>query len=144
MQTVPATVMPGLLDGIQLGISYPDAVSTWIETMDCGMLRANYFLTANGSTLTEAQKAGYQPFEVLKYLGTASSKPAMITLPYTFGAIGVAVGLFQALTSVQENTLTFVPKVAAMMVVFWVSMSFMTSTLVRFFTGTIVPMIAGS
>ena len=57
MQTVPATVMPGLLDGIQLGISYPDAVSTWIETMDCGLLRANYFLTANGSTLTEAQKA---------------------------------------------------------------------------------------
>lgn len=57
--------------------------------------------------------------------------------------IGLAVGLFQALTSVQENTLTFVPKVAAMMVVFWASMSFMTSTLLRFFTGTIVPMIAG-
>jgi flagellar biosynthetic protein FliQ len=54
------------------------------------------------------------------------------------------VGLFQALTSIQENTLTFVPKVAAMMVVFWVSMSFMTSTIVSFFTGTIVPMIAGS
>ena len=58
--------------------------------------------------------------------------------------VGLAVGLFQALTSVQENTLTFVPKVAAMMVVFWVSMSFMTSTLVTFFTATIVPMIAGS
>ena len=58
--------------------------------------------------------------------------------------VGLAVGLFQALTSVQENTLTFVPKVAAMMVVFWVSMSFMTSTLISFFTGTIVPLIAGS
>ena len=58
--------------------------------------------------------------------------------------VGLAVGLFQALTSVQENTLTFVPKVAAMMVVFWVSMSFMTSTLSSFFTGTIVPLIAGS
>ena len=58
--------------------------------------------------------------------------------------VGLAVGLFQALTSIQENTLTFVPKVAAMMVVFWVSMSFMTSTIVSFFTGTIVPMIAGS
>lgn len=57
--------------------------------------------------------------------------------------VGLGVGLFQALTSVQENTLTFVPKVAAMMVVFWVSMSFMTSTLLTFFTGTIVPMIAG-
>ena len=58
--------------------------------------------------------------------------------------VGLVVGLFQALTSVQENTLTFVPKVAAMMVVFWVSMSFMTSTLLAFFTTTIVPMIAGS
>ena len=58
--------------------------------------------------------------------------------------VGLVVGLFQALTSVQENTLTFVPKVAAMMVVFWVSMSFMTSTIVSFFTGTIVPMISGS
>jgi flagellar biosynthetic protein FliQ len=58
--------------------------------------------------------------------------------------VGLLVGLFQALTSIQENTLTFVPKVAAMMVVFWVSMSFMTSTIVSFFTGTIVPMIARS
>lgn len=56
---------------------------------------------------------------------------------------GVVVGLFQALTSVQEMTLTFVPKVGAMLIVFWVSMSFMTSTLVSFFTETIVPKIAG-
>lgn len=56
---------------------------------------------------------------------------------------GVIVGLFQALTSVQEMTLTFVPKAAAMMAVFWVSMSFMTSTLVAFFTDTIIPQIAG-
>lgn len=57
---------------------------------------------------------------------------------------GVAIGLFQALTSVQETTLTFVPKVGAMLVVFWVSMSFMTSTLVAFFTDRIIPLIAGS
>ena len=57
--------------------------------------------------------------------------------------VGVGVGLFQALTSVQEMTLTFVPKAAAMMAVFWVSMSFMTSTLVAFFTDTIIPQIAG-
>ena len=56
---------------------------------------------------------------------------------------GVAVGLFQALTSVQEMTLTFVPKVGAMLIVFWVSMSFMTETLVSFFTRTLVPLIAG-
>jgi flagellar biosynthesis protein FliQ len=57
---------------------------------------------------------------------------------------GVIVGLFQALTSVQEMTLTFVPKVGAMLIVFWVSMSFMTSTLVSFFTDRLIPLIAGS
>jgi flagellar biosynthesis protein FliQ len=40
------------------------------------------------------------------------------------------IGLFQALTSIQEMTLTFVPKLAAIVVVFWVSMGFMTETLV--------------
>ena len=57
---------------------------------------------------------------------------------------GLVVGLFQALTSIQENTLTFVPKVAAMLGVFWLSMSFMTSTLVSFFAEQIIPLIAGS
>lgn len=56
---------------------------------------------------------------------------------------GVVVGLFQALTSIQEMTLTFVPKAALMLVVFWASMSFMTATLVAFFQGTIIPQIAG-
>ena len=58
--------------------------------------------------------------------------------------VGVVIGLFQALTSVQEMTLTFVPKAAVMLGVFWLSMSFMTSTLVTFFTETIIPQIAGS
>jgi flagellar biosynthetic protein FliQ len=56
---------------------------------------------------------------------------------------GLAIGLLQALTSVQEMTLTFVPKVGAMLIVFWVSMSFMTATLVSFFTDRIIPQIAG-
>lgn len=56
---------------------------------------------------------------------------------------GVVVGLIQALTSVQEMTLTFVPKVAAMLAVYWASMSFMTATLVAFFTDGIIPLIAG-
>ena len=57
--------------------------------------------------------------------------------------MGVVIGLFQALTSVQEMTLTFVPKVGAMLAVFWASMSFMTATLVSFFTTTIIPLIEG-
>jgi flagellar biosynthetic protein FliQ len=58
-------------------------------------------------------------------------------------AAGIAIGLLQALTSVQEMTITFVPKVGAMLAVFWISMSFMTATLVSFFTQIVVPMIAG-
>lgn len=56
---------------------------------------------------------------------------------------GVVVGLFQALTSVQEATLTFVPKAGLMIAVFWASMSFMSATLVSFFTDRVVPLIAG-
>lgn len=58
-------------------------------------------------------------------------------------AAGLAVGLFQALTSIQEMTLTFVPKLLAIVVVFWISMNFMAGTLVSFFTGRIIPLIAG-
>jgi flagellar biosynthetic protein FliQ len=57
--------------------------------------------------------------------------------------VGLTIGLLQALTSVQEMTLTFVPKVGAMLAVFWVSMSFMTATLVTFFTDRLIPLIAG-
>lgn len=56
--------------------------------------------------------------------------------------VGLAIGLFQALTSIQEMTLTFVPKLAAMVAVFWASTAFMTETLVSFFRDRIVPLIA--
>lgn len=56
---------------------------------------------------------------------------------------GIVIGLFQALTSIQEMTLTFVPKLAAMVAVFWVSMSFMTGTLTAFFQTQLIPIIAG-
>jgi flagellar biosynthesis protein FliQ len=51
---------------------------------------------------------------------------------------GVGIGLFQALTSIQEMTLTFVPKLAAMIAVFWVSMSMMTDMLVAYFNEGII------
>jgi len=56
---------------------------------------------------------------------------------------GLIIGLFQALTSIQEMTLTFVPKLVAMLAMFWVSMGFMTETLTSFFRVQIVPLIAG-
>lgn len=57
--------------------------------------------------------------------------------------VGLVIGLFQALTSVQEMTLTFVPKLAAILAVFWVTMGFMTQSLTDFFTNRLVPLIAG-
>jgi flagellar biosynthetic protein FliQ len=71
---------------------------------------------------------------------------SLISVPILSAALvaGLVVGLFQALTSIQEMTLTFVPKLAAIVVVYWVSMSFMTATLVDFFQAEIVPMIAGT
>jgi hypothetical protein len=57
MQTSPASIVPGLLNGLQPTCSYPDAPSTWIETTDCGLLAGHYFLTPNGSALTDPEKA---------------------------------------------------------------------------------------
>lgn len=70
----------------------------------------------------------------------------MISSPILIAALvaGVVVGLFQALTSIQEMTLTFVPKLGVMIAVFWASMGFMTQSLVEFFRGSLIPMIAGS
>ncbi|MFP7674686.1 flagellar biosynthetic protein FliQ [Marivita sp. S0852] len=70
----------------------------------------------------------------------------VVSAPVLMSALlaGVSIGLFQALTSIQEMTLTFVPKLVAMLAVFWVSMSFMTRTLVDFFQATVIPSIAGS
>jgi flagellar biosynthetic protein FliQ len=40
-------------------------------------------------------------------------------------------------------TLTFVPKLGAIVLVFWATMGFMTQTLVSFFKGALIPLIAG-
>ena len=74
------------------------------------------------------------------WIAVRMSAPLLIVALVT----GVVIGLFQALTSVQEVTLTFVPKIGLMLVVFWVSMSFMTTILASFFTDQILPQIAGS
>ena len=69
----------------------------------------------------------------------------VVSIPILTAALvaGVSIGLVQALTSIQEMTLTFVPKLAAIVVVFWMSMGFMTQTLVSFFHDRIVPLIIG-
>ena len=47
-------------------------------------------------------------------------------------ATGIAIGLFQALTSIQEMTLTFVPKIIVMMATIVVFLPFMMTALIEF------------
>ncbi len=58
-------------------------------------------------------------------------------------AVGLAIGLLQALTSIQELTLTFVPKLMAILLVFWLSLAFMGQGLITFFQTRIIPLVAG-
>ncbi|MBI1417336.1 MAG: flagellar biosynthetic protein FliQ [Limimaricola sp.] len=69
----------------------------------------------------------------------------IISIPILTVALvsGLAVGLFQALTSVQEMTLTFVPKMICIVAVFWLTMGFMSRALVSFFQTGLIPLIAG-
>jgi flagellar biosynthetic protein FliQ len=69
----------------------------------------------------------------------------LVSMPILTVALvaGVSIGLLQALTSIQEMTLTFVPKLLAIVIVFWMSMGFMTQTLVSFFQDGIIPLIIG-
>ncbi|MEM9988966.1 MAG: flagellar biosynthetic protein FliQ [Pseudomonadota bacterium] len=68
---------------------------------------------------------------------------AFMASPLLISALvaGLVVGLLQALTSVQELTLTFVPKVAVMLVVFSLSASFMVGLVLRLFEERILPLI---
>lgn len=56
--------------------------------------------------------------------------------------VGVVIGLFQALTSIQEMTLTFVPKLAAILAVFWISMGYSGQLLVNFYKDQVIENIA--
>ncbi len=56
--------------------------------------------------------------------------------------VGLCVSLLQALTQIQEMTLTFVPKILAMFMTLMVATPFMLATLVEF-TQTLFLRIAG-
>jgi flagellar biosynthetic protein FliQ len=73
------------------------------------------------------------------WVAVVMSAPILVVALVT----GLVIGLFQALTSIQEMTLTFVPKLLALVVAFWASMSFMTTTIVSYFHDDIIPLVAG-
>jgi flagellar biosynthetic protein FliQ len=57
--------------------------------------------------------------------------------------VGVAIGLLQALTQVQEMTLVFVPKIIAIFVTFLLSLPFMGSLMAGYMNRVAERIIAG-
>lgn len=57
--------------------------------------------------------------------------------------VGVAVGLVQALTQIQEMTLTFVPKIVVMFLALFVLLPWMTTELIEFMRFLADQMIGG-
>lgn len=62
------------------------------------------------------------------WIGTLLSTPVLLAALL----VGLVVGLVQAITSIQEQTLAFVPKLAAIILVFVLLGSWMTRTLVDY------------
>ena len=56
--------------------------------------------------------------------------------------LGFVIGLGQALTSIQEMTLTFIPKIVAVVVVFFLTLGYMTRICLDFFYGSVLPLVA--
>ena len=73
--------------------------------------------------------------QILDLLREALFTALVVATPMLASALvlGLVVGIFQALTSIQEMTLTFVPKIAAMAAVLWVSMDMMGRTIIALF-----------
>ncbi|MEZ5999493.1 flagellar biosynthetic protein FliQ [Hyphomonas sp.] len=69
---------------------------------------------------------------------------AMIAMPIlvTTLILGFVIGLLQALTSIQEMTLTFIPKIFAVVVVFFLSLGYMTRIALDLFNNYVLPLIS--
>ena len=74
------------------------------------------------------------PAVVLEIAGDAILTLLLVASPILGVAlsVGLVISLVQALTQMQEMTLSFVPKVAAMVITFFLFLPFMMSTMVGF------------
>ncbi len=80
-------------------------------------------------------------FEVLRAHIWAAAMMAMPILVTTL-VLGFVIGLLQALTSIQEMTLTFIPKIFAVVVVFFLSLGYMTRIALDLFNKYVLPLIS--
>jgi len=82
--------------------------------------------------------------EIFEVLRTHIWGAAMMAMPILAGTlvVGFTIGLIQALTSIQEVTLTFIPKILVVVVVFFLSLGYMTRICIDLFENTVLPFIA--
>ncbi|MEO1028600.1 MAG: flagellar biosynthetic protein FliQ, partial [Pseudomonadota bacterium] len=66
--------------------------------------------------------------EIFEIIRSAMWTAVLVGTPILVAAliIGFVIGLVQALTSIQELTLTFIPKVIAVVAVFFLTIGYMT------------------
>ena len=83
---------------------------------------------------TEAIEIGRETIYVMLKIGAPVMLLALV--------VGLAIALFQALTSIQEMTLTFVPKIIVIFVGIMLMLPFMLSSLTTFSQGLFDRMIA--
>ena len=83
--------------------------------------------------------------DVLDLVRSALRTGTVIVLPILVAALiaGLAIGLLQALTSIQELTLTFVPKLLVIVLTFWLTVGFMATSLLNLFEGRVLPLLSG-
>lgn len=79
-------------------------------------------------------------FEVLRSALWAAVLMSLPILSVTL-VLGFVVGLLQALTSIQEMTLTFVPKIFAVVVVLFLTLGYMTRIALDPFNNSILPLV---
>ncbi len=71
---------------------------------------------------------------VLYWSGQAIKTSILVAAPTLIGGmiIGLVVGIFQSVTQIQEMTLTFIPKMAVVIVIIMLFMPWMLETLTDF------------
>ncbi len=83
--------------------------------------------------------------EIIGVLGEYLWAGVWIASPMLITAlvVGVVIGLFQALTSIQELTLTFVPKLIAMLIAFTLCINFAARLMLSLFDNSVIKIISG-
>ncbi len=81
--------------------------------------------------------------DVLSLLREALATATLMATPLLLAALftGLAIGLLQALTSIQEMTLTFVPKIGVIVFVFWITASMIAGLIINFFDTQVLALI---